>query len=105
MAFKTEGIEGTYGEYCGKPLVRNNNVIVWGSMEEPYILYMTVLSEKEVTFGSVTDKAPDKVLVQVMSTDTSRSMTERMVKQGVKNGLYEAIDIGVVWMEQLTKKK
>ena len=39
---------------------------------------------------------PDNILVQVVSTDD----TQKVLKQGQKNGLYAALDIGTVWLKK-----
>ena len=43
---------------------------------------------------------PDKVLIQILSTDKTKSFADRIIKQGEKKGLYEAMDIGVIWLER-----
>jgi hypothetical protein len=41
------------------------------------------------------------VLVQIWDTDASKPAHERVVKQFEKNGLFEALDIGIIWMDKL----
>ena len=42
----------------------------------------------------------DKVQVQLMSTDPELRMKERILKRSEKNGLYNAMDIGSIWLER-----
>jgi len=100
------GIKGDYIIYRDKPLVRDKNVMVYGDMSDDYILYMMILSTKKIESGNLKDKpeVPDRILVQVLSTDESKSPHERLAKQFEKNGLYDAIDIGLIWLDKLNKK-
>ena len=55
-----------------------------------------ILSTK--TVGDMT--MADKVQVQLMSTDPELRMKERILKKSEKTGLYNAMDIGVIWLER-----
>jgi hypothetical protein len=46
------------------------------------------------------EQVADKVHFAVMSTDTSKPAAERVARQGTKNGLYNALDIGGIWLEK-----
>ena len=87
-----ETINGSYLMYQGKPLIRQDNAYVWGDMNERAILILFVLSNKEVNGRQV----PDNILVQVVSTEN----TQNVLKQGQKNGLFAALDIGTVWLKK-----
>ncbi len=95
-----------YLTYRGKPLVRQNNLIYYGSMSDPYVLFLMILSNKKVTSpdGKVSE-IPDQIMVQLVSTDKSKSVSERTVKQYMKNGLYDAMDIGTYWLNKLNSGK
>ena len=77
-------VNGKYLEYKGRPLVREDNTICYGFMEDPYFLQLTIMTLKEQKGEAV----PDKVLVQIKKTDRSLSEQERIVKQDMKTGLY-----------------
>ena len=81
--------------YKGLPLVRNDNELYYGNPNEKVIIYMRVLSTKQAGDRTVSDK----IHVSLISTDTSLSPVERMKKQGVKNGLYSALDVGAGWLQ------
>ena len=78
--------------YQGKPLVRQDNAYVWGDMKERAVLFLLVLTNKEGNGQQV----PDNILVQVVSTED----TQKVLKQGQKNGLFAALDIGTVWLKK-----
>ncbi|MEE0836020.1 MAG: hypothetical protein U0M08_06390 [Clostridia bacterium] len=98
-----ENIEKTkYLVFRGKPLIREKNAICYGSMSDKYILFMLILSTKKPESMEDSDREiPDAVLVQILDTDTSKPPHERVVKQFNKNGLYDAMDVGLVWLDKL----
>lgn len=89
-------VDGDFVLYMNRPLVREDNVICYGNISDKYILQMIIMSEKEYK-GK---KVPDKVYVQLLSTDTSLPQNSRVVKEGMKNGLNDAFDIGIAWLER-----
>lgn len=88
--------------YRGKPLIREKNTLCYGSMEDKYILFMIILSTKKV--DGIDREVPDAVIVQILSTDVTRPAHERVVKQFNKNGLYDAFDVGVVWLDRMNNE-
>ena len=104
MTYEVNGIQGEFLTYMGKPLVREGNLIVYGDMSEAYCLQLMILTEKEVQIGSKTVKVPDGIIAQILSTDTTLPFAKRLEKQFDKNGLYDALDIGITWLNKLNKK-
>lgn len=84
-----------YTSYCGKPLVKNGNIICYGNPSKKAILVLTVLTTKDFHGKEI----PDMIFVQVQDTKTGE-----ILKQSEKYGLYEALDIGKVWLEKELKK-
>ena len=82
--------------YKGHPLVRSKNEMYYGSMSDPYVVFMQVLSTKEENGETM----PDKITVMLLSTDTSLSPKDRLVKQSVKNGLYNALDFASIMLDR-----
>ena len=97
-------VEGKYLMYKGKPLVRQGNQICYGSMQDEYVMYLMILSNKEVVVGGVKTQVPDRVIVQILKSDPSISPLERMVKQFDKKSLYDAFNDGVDYLERLLSK-
>lgn len=85
--------------YKGKPLVRKGKEIYYGDMSEKYVIKLDVLSEKEEDGA----KLPDRVAIQLLLSDTQLPEKERVKKASEKQGLYEAMDLGVVWLERALK--
>ncbi len=75
-------------KYKGKPLVRSKKEMYYGDMADPFVVFMQVLSTK----SEGGEDLPDKVMVMLLNTDTTLPPKDRIVKQSVKNGLYNALD-------------
>ena len=82
--------------YKGRPLVRSGKTLYYGSMSDESVVMLQILSTK--TVGDMT--MADKVQVQLLSTDPELRMKERILKKSEKTGLYNAMDIGSVWLER-----
>ena len=76
--------------YKGRPLVRCGNDIYYGSMAEPYIVYLQVLNTKKENGADVADK----VHIILLSTDDTKPLPERIVRQANKVGLFNALSFG-----------
>lgn len=88
--------EVSFPTYKGRPLVRCGNIIYYGSMKDKYIIKMEVKSTKMIGENEVADK----VIIQLMYTDTTISTRKQIIKSSEKNGLYLAIDIADAWLER-----
>ena len=86
--------------YKGLPLVRSNDEFYYGNPGEKVIVYLKVLSTKQVGDQAVSDK----IHVSLIYTDTTLDPAQRMIKHGVKNGLYSALDVGAVWLQSELSK-
>lgn len=82
--------------YKGHPLVRSNNEMYYGNMADSYVVFMQVLSTKEENG----EQMPDKITVMLLSTDTSLAPKDRIAKQSVKNGLYNALDFAAILLDR-----
>ncbi len=85
-------LEGKYTMYKGKPLVREKNLICYGDMTDKCYLSMLILTTKNVAGKEI----PDQILVQILTT----GQNPKIIKQGTKTGLYDAFDIGTIWLER-----
>ena len=85
-------VEGKYLMYKGKPLEKKKNVICYGDMSDKCYLFLMILTNKKENGIDV----PDRILIQILSTDEK----QRIIKQGEKSSLYNALDIGRIWLER-----
>ena len=89
-------VDGDFILYKNRPLVREDHVICYGNVSDPYIIQMIIMSEKEYKGR----KVPDQIYVQLLSTDTSKPMSARVVKDIMRSGLSDALDMGIAWLER-----
>ena len=82
--------------YKGRPLMRLDNLIYYGSMADSHIVMLQVLETKKVNDQDVASR----VSVQLQLTDPSVRSRDRVVKKSEKDGLYTALDLGCVWLER-----
>ncbi|MBR4296091.1 MAG: hypothetical protein IKT56_04545 [Clostridia bacterium] len=90
-----ERVKGKYLEYKGKPLVREGDTICYGDKTDKCFLILEIMSYKKV--GDV--EIPDKVFIQIVDSENP----SKIVKQGEKNGLYDAFGIGLIWLDMANK--
>ncbi len=88
-------VEGKYLMYKDRPLVREGDTICYGDLSEPCILVMEIMSYKEVDG----QKIPDTIIVQVVESADQN----KIIRQGTKNGFYEAFGYGLIWLDQALK--
>ena len=86
--------------YKGRPLMRKDNMIYYGSRADSHIVMLQVLDSKPVNGLNVATR----VSVQLLSNDPNLRSRERIVKKSEKEGLYTALDVGCVWLERKLNK-
>lgn len=87
--------------YKGRPLMRKDNYIYYGSMADPYIIMMQILETKKV--GEI--EIASKVSVQLQLTDPSVKARDKVTKRSEKDGVFTALDLGSVWLERALNPK
>ena len=86
--------------YKGRPLMRKDNMIYYGSMADSHIVMLQVLETKKVNDLDVATR----VSVQLLLNDPYARSRDRIVKKSEKDGLYTALDVGCVWLERALAK-
>lgn len=87
--------------YKGRPLMRHDHIIYYGSMSDPYIIMLQVLETKKVQDMDVATK----VAVQLQQTGSNVKTRDRIVKKTEKAGLYSAMDVAAIWLERALNSK
>lgn len=95
MATTNEGLT-----YKGRPLMRKDNLIYYGSMADSHIVLLQVLESREEKGVQLATR----VSVQLQLTDPELKSRDRIVKKTEKDGLYTALDVGSVWLERALAK-
>ena len=87
--------------YKGRPLMRKDNMIYYGSMANSHIVMLQILeSEKRQDVDVAT-----KVSVELQLTDPNVRAKDRILKKSVKDGFYTALDVGCVWLQRALAAK
>ena len=95
MATTNEGLT-----YKGRPLMRKDNLIYYGSMADSHIVLLQVLESREEKGVQLATR----VSVQLQLTDPELKSRDRIVKKTENDGLYTALDVGCVWLERALAK-
>ena len=82
--------------FKGRPLMRKDNIIYYGSMADSHIIMIQIQDYKTVGDTEVANK----VSIQLQVTDPNVKGRAQIVKRAEKNGLYTALDLGAVWLER-----
>ena len=90
MAENRPLVSGKYLEYLGRPLVREGDTICYGDMTEKCVLVLEIFSYDKET------NTPKDILIQVVDSKDPNNI----IKQGKKEGLYNAFTLGLVWLER-----
>ncbi len=97
MADDRKMVEGKYLMYQGKPLVREENTIIYGDLNnDPCVLVLEIMSYT----GEGADKTPDTVLLQIVDAKDPN----KIIKQGQKKGMHAAFEMGLIWLDLELKK-
>ena len=87
--------------YKGRPLMRKDNLVYYGSMADEFIVMLQVMETKQLEDLSLATK----VSVQLQRTDPNCKARDRIVKKSEKDGFYTALDVGCVWLERALNPK
>ena len=82
--------------YKNRPLVRSGNTIYYGNMTDKFVIKMDIKSTKKQNDLDIADK----VAVSLVHTDDNMNPKDRVIKSSEKSGLYEALDLGAIWLER-----
>ena len=84
-----------YVLYKGLPLVRDGDTICYGDLNEKYLLILNIL-------GKDANDNPNMILVSICHSNDTNKLVKG--KQTFKKNLFEALDLGRIWLEQTIKE-
>ena len=89
-------IEGKYLTYLDQPLVREGQTICYGDKSEKCFLILEIMSYKKERGYDL----PEKIFIQVVDSKDPG----KIIKQGDKSGLHNALTMGMVWLERANRQ-
>ena len=93
--------EKTVLQYKGRPLMRKDNMIYYGSMADSHIVMLQILETKKVQDTDIATR----VSVELLLTDPNARAKDRIVKKSEKDGFFTALDLGSVWLTRALSAK
>ena len=87
--------------YKGRPLMRKDNLIYYGSMADSHIVMLQILETKKVQDTDIATR----VSVELQLTDPNARAKDRIVKKSEKDGFFTAHDLGSVWLTRALSAK
>ncbi|MEG0894651.1 MAG: hypothetical protein RSE93_02975 [Oscillospiraceae bacterium] len=78
--------------FKGKPLVKNKNIIYYGSMADEFVVMMQILN--------LVNDYPNDIIVQLIRTAKNISPKDMIVKKAEKKGILEAMEIADIWLSR-----
>ena len=90
----------SYFTYKSRPVVRKGQTIYYGSMAEPYVVMMNVVSEEEQA-GVMTASA---IKCYLMKTDKTLNPIQAITKSAERPSLYEALELAAAWLKGTVKQ-
>ena len=87
--------------YKGRPLMRKENMIYYGSMADSHVVVLQILESNKVNGTDIATK----VSVQLQLTDPNARPRDRIVKKAEKPGVYSALDVGCIWLQRALSGK
>ncbi|MBZ4644687.1 MAG: hypothetical protein PWR27_1261 [Petroclostridium sp.] len=81
--------------YKGKPLTRKGDMLYYGNHDDKYIITMKVQESKVIK----NLKVATKVSIELQINNPALRGKEKVVKKAEREGLYRALEIGSIWLE------
>ena len=101
MATKSKDKKNKFFCFKEKPLVRKGNTLYYGNMTDPYVAILRIKDSENFKDLNLAKR----VSIQLIRTDETIDLKDRVVKTGEKEGIYSAIDVIDAWIEKLTVKE
>lgn len=89
----------TIFKFRNRPLIRSGNTIYYGDMTDPYVAVLQVTGTEKFQDLEV----PTRISIQILSTDESLPLMERIKRNTEKKDFYDAINIASIWLERILK--
>ena len=93
MAVKKKKLEELM--YKSRPVVRRGDVAYYGFINDPFLVKLNIKDSEKIMDTEIASK----VTVQLITNNTRLAGNERIIKSTERDGLFSALDVGAVWLE------
>lgn len=83
--------------YCGKPLLREGNVLYYGEFSENFIVRFTILESENVNDLDIARK----VIIELLEKNGDDISQAKLTKKAERTSMWAALDIGIYWLEDI----
>ena len=89
-----EKAKSPYMMYKEKPLIRVGDVVYYGNLEDPYLISLTI--DKKETVKDL--EIGTDVTIALIEND-GKLKKPKILRSARREGLYQALDVGEIWLE------
>ena len=86
--------------YKDRPLVRCGRTVYYGSLMDDYVVMMQILKSEKLNDVDISQK----IHFQLISTDETLPLQERVKKSSEKDSFFDAIEIATIWLDRANKE-
>lgn len=84
-------------KYRDRPLIRSGNTIYYGDMTDDYVALLQISETEEFLNLEV----PTRISIQILATDETLPLPERIKRNTERRNFYDAINIASIWLERI----
>ena len=88
-------------KYRGYPLLRSNDELYYGNPTDSHVVCIQILDSEDQDGVRVATKTH----VQLISNSPALAAGARVKKESDRQGLYNALDIGFIWLKRALTEK
>ena len=83
--------------YRDKPLLRDGNMLYYGSFDENFIVRFTILESEKVNDLDMAKK----VIIELLEKNGDSIDSAKLTKKAERTSMWAALDIGIYWLEDI----
>jgi hypothetical protein len=87
--------------YKGLPLVRSSNELYYGNATDSHIIFIQILDTQEQDGVRIATKTH----VQLIANDPETGAKASVEKESDRQGIYNALEIGCIWLKRALSTK
>ena len=85
--------------YKGRPLVRSGRTVYYGSLADDFVVMFQIVKTEKIDDLDYSTK----VMMQLIATDESIPLQERIIKKSEKENFYDSLELATVWLDRAKK--